>query len=144
MSRLLRSPLHLLPSTTHLLRAKPNSPVYSRTAIPYPKSYISQIIPKRALSVWPYIYREQASPTMAPNLDTYFKTVDSLAESFIERLRKAVAIPSVSAEEERRGDVVKVSLFKAWSLWTRASPLFLREQRLLTSRRRWATFWRQS
>ena len=46
---------------------------------------------------------------MAPNLDAYFKTVDSMAEGFIERLRKAVAIPSVSADEERRPDVVKVS-----------------------------------
>lgn len=45
---------------------------------------------------------------MAPNLDGYFKTVDSMADSFIERLRKAVAIPSISAEEARRPDVVKV------------------------------------
>lgn len=45
---------------------------------------------------------------MAPKLDSYFKTVDSLADSFIDRLRKAVAIPSVSADEERRPDVVKV------------------------------------
>ena len=47
---------------------------------------------------------------MAPQLDGYFKQVDSLAESFIERLRKAVAIPSVSADDERRADVVKVCL----------------------------------
>jgi len=45
---------------------------------------------------------------MAPNLDAYYKTVDSMADSFIERLRKAVAIPSVSAEDARRPDVVKV------------------------------------
>ena len=32
-----------------------------------------------------------------------------MAESFIERLRKAVAIPSVSADEEKRPEVVKVS-----------------------------------
>jgi len=44
----------------------------------------------------------------APQLDKYFKEVDNLAESFIERLRKAVAIPSVSSEDERRPDVVKV------------------------------------
>ena len=47
---------------------------------------------------------------MAPQLDGYFKQVDSLAESFVERLRKAVAIPSVSADDERREDVVRVCL----------------------------------
>jgi Cys-Gly metallodipeptidase DUG1 len=46
---------------------------------------------------------------MAPQLDGYFKQVDKLSESFIERLRKAVAIPSVSADDKRRPDVVKVS-----------------------------------
>ena len=46
---------------------------------------------------------------MAPQLDGYFKEVDRLSESFIERLRKAVAIPSVSAEDERRQDVIRVS-----------------------------------
>jgi Cys-Gly metallodipeptidase DUG1 len=46
---------------------------------------------------------------MAPKLDSYFRKVDELAEPFIERLRKAVAIPSVSADEERRPDVVKVT-----------------------------------
>lgn len=45
---------------------------------------------------------------MAPQLDSYFKQVDTLAESFIERLRKAVAIPSISAEDDRRKDVVRV------------------------------------
>jgi Cys-Gly metallodipeptidase DUG1 len=48
---------------------------------------------------------------MAPQLDTYYKTVDSLSEEFIERLRKAVAIPSISAEEARRQDVVKMGMF---------------------------------
>jgi Cys-Gly metallodipeptidase DUG1 len=45
---------------------------------------------------------------MAPQLDSFFKQVDSLSDHFIERLRKAVAIPSVSAEDERRPEVVKV------------------------------------
>jgi Cys-Gly metallodipeptidase DUG1 len=48
---------------------------------------------------------------MAPQLDTYYKTVDSLSEEFIERLRKAVAIPSISAEEARRQDVVKMGMW---------------------------------
>lgn len=45
---------------------------------------------------------------MAPQLDAYFKQVDDMAEKFIDRLRKAVAIPSISAEDARRPDVVKV------------------------------------
>lgn len=45
---------------------------------------------------------------MTAQLDPYFKQVDTLSDNFIDRLRKAVAIPSVSAEEERRPDVVKV------------------------------------
>ncbi|EME46136.1 hypothetical protein DOTSEDRAFT_42707 [Dothistroma septosporum NZE10] len=48
---------------------------------------------------------------MAPNLQSYYKQVDSLAEPFIERLRQAVAIPSISADEERRQDVVKMGHF---------------------------------
>ena len=43
-----------------------------------------------------------------PHLDAYFKEVDGLQDKFIERLREAVAIPSISSEEERRPDVVKV------------------------------------
>jgi len=53
---------------------------------------------------WPYLY----SRKMAPNLDPFFSQVDSLTTHFIDRLAKAVAIPSVSADEERRPDVVKV------------------------------------
>ena len=45
---------------------------------------------------------------MAPQLDNYFQKVDDLAESFIDRLRKAVAIPSISAEDGHRQDVVRV------------------------------------
>ena len=62
---------------------------------------------KKRISDWPYLYSDKR--IMAPQLDSYFKQVDDLAESFIERLRKAVAIPSVSSEDERRPDVVKVS-----------------------------------
>ena len=48
---------------------------------------------------------------MAPNLESYFKTVDANADAFIDRLRKAVAIPSISAEDDRRQDVVKMGMF---------------------------------
>jgi len=45
---------------------------------------------------------------MAPQLDGYFKQVDALSDHFIERLREAVAIPSVSSEAARRPDVVRM------------------------------------
>ncbi|KAF7504624.1 hypothetical protein GJ744_002051 [Endocarpon pusillum] len=53
---------------------------------------------------------------MAPNLEPFFKQVDTLSESFIERLRKAVAIPSISAEDDRRKDVVRMGQFLASEL----------------------------
>lgn len=45
---------------------------------------------------------------MAPQLDSFYSKVDALAQPFIERLREAVAIPSISAEDERRPDVIKM------------------------------------
>nr|POE54350.1 cys-gly metallodipeptidase dug1 [Quercus suber] len=45
---------------------------------------------------------------MAPNLGSYFSQVDTNASKYIERLREAVAIPSISAEDARRPDVVKM------------------------------------
>jgi Cys-Gly metallodipeptidase DUG1 len=45
---------------------------------------------------------------MAPQLDAFVKQVDSLSDHFIERLREAVAIPSVSAEDERRPELVRM------------------------------------
>ena len=53
---------------------------------------------------------------MAPRLEPYFKQVDDLAESFIERLRKAVAIPSVSADDDKRKEVVRMGEFLASEL----------------------------
>ncbi|RMZ91815.1 hypothetical protein DV736_g941, partial [Chaetothyriales sp. CBS 134916] len=63
---------------------------------------------------------------MAPNLEPYFKKVDELSESFIDRLRKAVAIPSVSADPERRPDVVKMGEFLAAELKTLGAEVELR------------------
>lgn len=65
---------------------------------------------------------------MAPTLDPYFKQVDSLSGHFIDRLRKAVAIPSVSAEDERRHEVVRMGHFlldelKALGAEAEARPL---------------------
>lgn len=53
---------------------------------------------------------------MAPQLDGFFKQVDALSDHFIERLRKAVAIPSISSEDERRPDVVRMGDFLAAEL----------------------------
>jgi hypothetical protein len=68
--------------------------------------YTPDRIPNAA---WPYIYKQFDK---MPNLDTYFQQVDSLQDHFIERLREAVAIPSISSEDSRRPDVVKVC--KTW------------------------------
>lgn len=65
------------------------------------RSYLSEAI------------RTHQAQKMAPQLDGYFKQVDSLSDHFIERLRKAVAIPSISADEERRPDVVRMGQFLA-------------------------------
>jgi Cys-Gly metallodipeptidase DUG1 len=91
-----------LPSTAQ--RASSFSPSYRRPLQPFsPKSnsYLTDAI------------RSHQARNMAPQLDGYFKQVDALSDHFIERLRKAVAIPSISADEERRPDVVRMGQFLA-------------------------------
>jgi hypothetical protein len=61
---------------------------------------------------WPYLYSKF---NKMANLDSYFQQVDFLQDKFIDRLREAVAIPSISSEDQRRPDVVKVQL--APQLW---------------------------
>ncbi|OAT09269.1 cytosolic nonspecific dipeptidase [Blastomyces gilchristii SLH14081] len=56
-------------------------------------------------------YANIDDPKMAPQLEPFFKEVDNLQDHFIDRLRKAVAIPSISAQDENRGDVVKMGDF---------------------------------
>jgi Cys-Gly metallodipeptidase DUG1 len=94
------------------------------------KRLTSSIAPKSLKSTRKFIYKQPSSKiihhtyltqairthqarklTMAPQLDGYFKQVDDMSESFIERLRKAVAIPSISAEDARRPDVVRMGQF---------------------------------
>ncbi|KAF7858661.1 uncharacterized protein EAF02_010985 [Botrytis sinoallii] len=78
----------------------------------FPKLYPSPI--RISTYLTPAIQLHQARKVkMAPQLDGYFKQVDDLSDHFIERLRKAVAIPSVSSEEERRPDVVRMGEFLA-------------------------------
>ena len=48
--------------------------------------------------------------------DAFFKDVDARAESYIARLAEAVAIPSVSAEPDRRPRVFDmVALYQRWA-----------------------------
>lgn len=69
---------------------------------------VAHSIPKRIPNAdWPYLYH--GFDKMA-HLDPYFKQVDDLQSTFIERLREAVAIPSISSEDQRRPDVVKVCM----------------------------------
>jgi Cys-Gly metallodipeptidase DUG1 len=63
---------------------------------------------------------------MAPQLDGYFQKVDALSDSFIERLRQAVAIPSVSSEAARRPDVVRMGQFLADELTKLGASVELR------------------
>lgn len=63
---------------------------------------------------------------MAPQLDGFFKQVDSDADHYIERLRKAVVIPSISAEPARRGDVVRMGEFLAAELKALGASVELR------------------
>lgn len=52
--------------------------------------------------------RAHQAKKMAPQLDGFFKQVDDSTDHFIDRLRRAVAIPSISADEARRPDVVRM------------------------------------
>ncbi|CAJ2503260.1 Uu.00g106540.m01.CDS01 [Anthostomella pinea] len=63
----------------------------------------------------PAIQTHQARK-MAPQLDGFFAEVDKQSTYFIDRLAKAVAIPSVSAEPARRPDVVRMGEFLASEL----------------------------
>ncbi|PHH81973.1 hypothetical protein CDD82_7405 [Ophiocordyceps australis] len=64
---------------------------------------------------------------MAPQLDGFFKQVDASADDFIARLRKAVAIPSISAEDARRPDVVRMGKWLADELKTLGAEVELRQ-----------------
>ncbi|OJD31741.1 cytosolic nonspecific dipeptidase [Diplodia corticola] len=85
-------------------------------------SYTSPV--RNSKPVWPYLYSPYNN--MTAQLDPYFKQVDTLSDHFIDRLRKAVAIPSVSAEEERRPDVVKMGEFLASELKNLGAEVHLR------------------
>ncbi|KAF2202384.1 beta-Ala-His dipeptidase [Delitschia confertaspora ATCC 74209] len=64
---------------------------------------------------------------MAPQLDNYFKQVDDLQDKFIDRLREAVAIPSISSEDARRPDVVRMGHWLADQIRALGGEVELRE-----------------
>src|SRR5690606_32252546 len=67
----------------------------------------------------------QASKT-APHVDDYFKQVDDSTDHFIDRLRRAVAMPSISADEARRPDVVRMGEWLADELKALGAEVELR------------------
>lgn len=62
---------------------------------------------------------------MSP-LDAFFGQVDLCSAHFIERLRQAVAIPSISADEERRPDVIRMGSWLAQELTALGAAVELR------------------
>ncbi|KAL8420384.1 hypothetical protein RB594_003248 [Gaeumannomyces avenae] len=70
--------------------------------------------------------RTHQTRKMAPKLDSFFSQVDSLSDAFIERLRAAVAIPSVSSDAARRPDVVRMAHFLESELKTLGAHVELR------------------
>lgn len=63
---------------------------------------------------------------MAPQLDGFFKQVDASTDHFIDRLRRAVAIPSISSEDARRPDVVRMGEWLAGELKALGAEVELR------------------
>ncbi|KAI8624480.1 cytosolic non-specific dipeptidase [Xylariaceae sp. FL1651] len=100
--------LNLLPLHAHIL--------LSRTPFkPTINPYTPCVVSARRTYLTPAIQAHQARK-MAPQLDGYFAEVDKLSDHFIDRLSKAVAIPSVSADAARRPDVVRMGEFLAAEL----------------------------
>jgi hypothetical protein len=105
-----------MPRTTlfSLLRNSNPLTLYTRhPSLPFPTHIVIRSRPlssstklRATKPVWPYLY---SNNIMAPQLESHFKQVDAIADHFIQRLADAVAIPSVSAEDDRRPDVVRVS-----------------------------------
>lgn len=111
----LQSPRQLLSTFKYI--AKPHTWASFRNIKPQARQL--HILPPlfTQTPVWPYLYSSKR--VMAPQLDAYFKQVDTLSDHFIERLREAVAIPSVSAEDDRRPEVIRVSIFKSHTTFAR-------------------------
>ncbi|KAH6899678.1 glutamate carboxypeptidase [Thelonectria olida] len=110
-----------LPRSSHLLHRRTFASITPRVA-----RIRRQINPLPSRSYLTEAIRSHQAQKMAPQLDGFFKQVDSSADDFIERLRKAVAIPSISADDARRPDVVRMGEFLAEELKTLGASVELR------------------
>ncbi|KAK1770788.1 cytosolic non-specific dipeptidase [Phialemonium atrogriseum] len=70
--------------------------------------------------------RSHQARKMAPQLDGFFQKVDGLSDHFIDRLRRAVAIPSISSDAARRPDVVRMANWLADELVALGAQVELR------------------
>ncbi|KAI0881717.1 uncharacterized protein GGS22DRAFT_55341 [Annulohypoxylon maeteangense] len=108
LTRLHSSQLRLLKTPT--LSSHRNSPfIHFKPSL---RSLSLSVSNTRRTYLTPAI-RAHQSRKMAPQLDGYFAQVDTLSSHFIDRLAKAVAIPSVSSDAARRPDVVRMAHFLA-------------------------------
>jgi Cys-Gly metallodipeptidase DUG1 len=112
---------HLLTSTRSIFRVTSGSSYIPGVARLWKHSRQS---PRR--SYLTSAIRNLQARKMAPQLDGFFKQVDDSADYFIDRLRKAVAIPSVSSDETRRPDVVRMGHFLADELKALGAEVELR------------------
>ncbi|KAK0717381.1 hypothetical protein B0T26DRAFT_709774 [Lasiosphaeria miniovina] len=115
-------------SQSKLVSPKPEPQPQPRPKQARPRHH--QQLPQAPTHTRPYltssIIAHQAR-NMAPQLDGFFKQVDTLSDHFIERLRQAVAIPSVSSEADRRPEVVRMGKFLADELTKLGAIVELRE-----------------
>ncbi|KAK2750908.1 hypothetical protein FQN55_001480 [Onygenales sp. PD_40] len=86
----------------------PSSRTRSRAFHFWPKRSSLRIHPPASRPHFRSFYANIDDAKMAPQLEPFFKQVDNLSDAFIDRLRKAVAIPSVSAQDDSRGEVVRM------------------------------------
>ncbi|KAK2812150.1 hypothetical protein FQN50_001507 [Emmonsiellopsis sp. PD_5] len=86
----------------------PSSRSRSRAFHLWPKRSPPRIPPPASRTQFRSFYANIDDAKMAPQLEPFFKQVDNLTDAFIDRLRKAVAIPSVSAQDDSRGEVVRM------------------------------------
>ncbi|KAK1756713.1 glutamate carboxypeptidase [Echria macrotheca] len=137
---LLRRPSSLIPPSSPSCYLAKTLSTYSVAGLSHSSSSRRKVAPTKSfvpshsipLSCRSYLTdslrAHQARKTkMAPQLDGYFKQVDAFADKFIDRLREAVAIPSVSADASRRPDVVRMGHYLADQLKKLGAEAELRE-----------------
>ena len=113
--------------TRHFLRspaALSTTSVATHLIPPLPRSTSPAAITRR--SYLTDSLRAHQARKMAPQVDGFFKQVDSLSDHFIDRLRRAVAIPSISSDASRRPDVFRMGHFLADELKALGAQVELR------------------